>query len=91
MEVKDGDVIVAEVAALQLESIKSFRPNAFGMLNITEDHLNRFQYKMENYIAAKCRGFENQTPQDFAVLNYDDPIVRNMAKLTRARVLYFSQ
>ena len=51
MEVKDGDVIVAEVAALQLESIKSFRPNAFGMLNITEDHLNRFQYKMENYIA----------------------------------------
>ena len=91
MEVKDGDVIVAEVAALQLESIKSFRPNAFGMLNITEDHLNRFQYKMENYIAAKCRGFENQTPQDFAVLNYDDPIVRDMAKLTRARVLYFSQ
>ena len=91
MEVKDGDVIVAEVAALQLESIKSFRPNAFGMLNITEDHLNRFQYKMENYIAAKCRGFENQTLQDFAVLNYDDPIVRDMAKLTRARVLYFSQ
>lgn len=91
MEVKAGDVIVAEVAALQLESIKSFRPNAFGMLNITEDHLNRFQYKMENYIAAKCRGFENQTPQDFAVLNYDDPIVRDMAKLTKARVLYFSQ
>lgn len=91
MEVGAGDTVVAEVAALQLESIAEFRPNAFGMLNITEDHLNRFQYKMENYIAAKCRGFENQTPDDFAVLNYDDPTVRDMAKLTRARVVYFSQ
>ena len=82
---------MAETAALQLESIADFHANAFGMLNITEDHLNRFQYKMENYIAAKCRGFENQTENDFAALNYDDPIVRDMAKLTRARILYFSQ
>jgi len=91
METKAGDTVVAEVAALQLESIVEFRPNAFGMLNITEDHLNRFQYKMENYIAAKCRGFENQKECDFAVLNYDDPTVRDMAKLTRAKVVYFSQ
>lgn len=91
LEIKPGDYIVAETAALQLESIKEFRPNAFGMLNITEDHLNRFQYKIENYIAAKCRGFENQTPEDFAVLNMDDPIVRDMNKLTKARVIYYSQ
>jgi len=91
LETKAGDTVVAEVAALQLESIKSFRANAIGMLNITEDHLNRFQYKMENYIAAKCRVFEQQKPEDFAVLNYDDPIVRDMAKLTRAKVVYFSQ
>lgn len=91
LETRSGDYVVAETAALQLESIKEFRPNAFGMVNITEDHLNRFQYKMENYIAAKCRGFENQTEEDFAALNYDDPIVREMAHLTKARVLYFSQ
>ena len=90
-ETKAGDYVVAETAALQLESIADFHANAFGMLNITEDHLNRFRYKMENYIAAKCRGFENQTENDFAALNYDDPIVRDMAKLTRARILYFSQ
>jgi UDP-N-acetylmuramoylalanine--D-glutamate ligase len=90
-ETRAGDIVVAETAALQLESIVHFRPNAFGMLNITEDHLNRFQYRMENYIAAKCRGFENQTEEDFAVLNMDDPVVRDMAKLTRARVLYFSR
>ncbi|MBS5880610.1 MAG: UDP-N-acetylmuramoyl-L-alanine--D-glutamate ligase, partial [Clostridium sp.] len=91
METRPGDYVVAETAALQLESIASFRPNAFGMLNISEDHLNRFEYKLENYIAAKCRGFENQTEEDFAVLNYDDPTVRDMKRLTRARVVYFSQ
>jgi UDP-N-acetylmuramoylalanine--D-glutamate ligase len=89
-EISAGDYVVAEVAALQLESIKDFRANAVGMLNITEDHLNRFEYKMENYIAAKCRIFENQRENDFAVLNYDDPIVRNMCSLTKARVVYFS-
>ncbi len=91
LETRAGDFIIAETAALQLESIRDFRPNAFGMLNISEDHLNRFQYRMENYIAAKCRGFENQTEEDFAVLNLEDPVVREMTKLTRARVLYFSQ
>lgn len=90
-DTRPGDCIVAEVAALQLESIKDFRANAVGMLNITEDHLNRFQYKMENYVAAKCRVFENQTGEDFAVLNYDDKTVRAMARLTRARVVYFSR
>ncbi len=91
LETRSGDFVVAETAALQLESIQSFRPNAFGMLNISEDHLNRFEYCMENYVAAKCRGFENQTSEDFAVLNYDDLTVRAMARLTRARVVYFSQ
>ncbi|HWQ58559.1 MAG TPA: UDP-N-acetylmuramoyl-L-alanine--D-glutamate ligase [Clostridia bacterium] len=91
LETRAGDYVVAETAALQLESIKTFRPNAFGMLNISEDHLNRFQYRMENYIAAKCRGFENQTAEDFAVFNLDDPVVRGMAKLTKARVVYFSR
>ncbi len=88
---RPGDYVVAEVAALQLESIVHFRPHAMGMLNISEDHLNRFENRMENYVAAKCRAFENQQPEDFAALNYDDPAVRGMAKLTKARVVYFSQ
>ncbi len=89
-EIQKGDTVVAEVAALQLESIETFRANAAAMLNITEDHLNRFENKMENYIAAKCRVFENQTEEDYAVLNYDDETVRNMQKLTKAKVLWFS-
>lgn len=61
------------------------------MLNISEDHLNRFENRMENYVAAKWPAFENQRPEDFAVLNYDDPVVRDMARLTKARVVLFSQ
>ncbi len=85
-----GDTVVAEVAALQLESIDSFHANSAAMLNISEDHINRFG-SMEKYIAAKCRIFENQTADDYAVLNMDDAIVRDMKTLTKARVVYFSR
>lgn len=88
-EVKAGDFVVAETASLQLESIVDFRANAAGLLNITEDHINRFG-SMEAYIAAKVRMFENQTEEDFAILNLDDPIVRDMANKTKARVIYIS-
>lgn len=88
LDTKAGDTVVAETASLQLESIVDFRCNAAGLLNITEDHINRFG-SMEAYIAAKMRMFENQTEEDFAALNADDPIVAN-AK-TRARKLFFSR
>lgn len=87
-ETRAGDTVVAETASLQLESIVEFRANAAGLLNITEDHINRFG-SMEAYIAAKMRMFENQTEDDIAVLNADDPIV--MTAKTRAKVLTFSR
>lgn len=89
-ETKAGDVIVAETAALQLEGDALFHARAAGVCNITEDHLDHFG-TMESYIAAKCRIFEHQAADDVAVLNFDDPIVRDMARLTPARKLYFSR
>ena len=89
-ETRTGDVIVAETAALQLEGDRTFHAHCAAVCNITEDHLDHFG-TMENYIAAKCRIFEHQTADDFAVLNYDDPVVRDMARLTPATVLYFSR
>ncbi|MBR4636817.1 MAG: UDP-N-acetylmuramoyl-L-alanine--D-glutamate ligase [Clostridia bacterium] len=88
LETRPGDTVVAETAALQFESIVNFRCNAAGLLNITEDHVNRFG-SMEAYIAAKMRMFENQTEDDFAALNADDPIVSKAE--TRARKLFFSR
>ncbi len=88
LETKPGDTVVAETASLQLESIRDFHANAAALLNITEDHINRFG-SMEAYIAAKMRMFENQTEDDIAVLNADDPIV--MTAKTKAKVLTFSR
>ncbi len=85
-----GDVIVAETAALQLEGNSTFHAHGAAVCNITEDHLDHF-LTMENYIAAKKMIFMNQTAEDFAVLNYDDPVVRAMAQDTKAQVLYFSR
>lgn len=90
MQTRPGDFIVAETAALQLEGNVRFHAKAAAVCNITEDHLDRF-LTMENYIAAKCKIFDNQTADDVAVLNFDDAVVRGMAGKTPARKLYFSR
>lgn len=62
---------VTEVSSFQLEAVSRFRPLISVMLNITEDHLDRHK-TMENYIAAKCRIFENQNANDGLIYNADD-------------------
>lgn len=87
---KRGDIVVAETAALQLETIETFRPHACAVLNITEDHLNRYG-TMGNYIAAKERVFENQMADDFCVLNMDNDIAAGMMGKQKSRVIGFSR
>jgi len=82
-------VISVEVSSFQLETIADFRPSICGILNITPDHLDRHK-SMEAYINTKGRILENQKEEDFAVINYDDPILREMAKKCKSRVFYFS-
>ncbi|MFZ5975482.1 MAG: UDP-N-acetylmuramoyl-L-alanine--D-glutamate ligase [Bacillota bacterium] len=90
LQTRPGEVVVAEVAGFQLESTKEFHPGICAVLNITEDHLDRFG-NMAAYIASKEHIFKNQTKADHAVLNYDDPVVRGMAIKTKAQVFYFSR
>ncbi|MDU3640986.1 MAG: UDP-N-acetylmuramoyl-L-alanine--D-glutamate ligase, partial [Veillonella sp.] len=85
-----GGFLVAELSSYQLETIKHFRPIGAIMLNITPDHLARHK-TMENYAAAKARIFMNQNPENFVVLNDDDPIVRAMKKDAHSKVLSISQ
>ena len=85
----DDGIVVAETAALQLETIKNFHPKAAALLNLTENHLDRF-ITMEAYCAAKLRMFENQQPDDIAVLNYDDMNCRKYAAYVKCRLLWFS-
>jgi UDP-N-acetylmuramoylalanine--D-glutamate ligase len=87
---KDTEVIL-ETSSFQLEWIKSFKPKVSVILNVTEDHLDRY-HNFEDYLAAKKRIFENQTPGDITILNYDDKNLRNTARLGKiaSRALYFS-
>jgi UDP-N-acetylmuramoylalanine--D-glutamate ligase len=84
------DRVVAEISSFQLEGIDRFRPRVAVLLNITEDHLDRYSSYQE-YIDAKLRVFANQTADDFAVLNVDDPLVAACAERIAARVVPMSR
>jgi UDP-N-acetylmuramoylalanine--D-glutamate ligase len=81
---------VLEVSSFQLETIETFHPHIAVILNITPDHLDRHR-TLEGYTAAKARIFENQSQQDFAVLNADDLVGRTLATKTKAQVIWFTR
>ena len=65
---------IAEISSFQLDDIKTFRPDIAILTNITEDHLDRYDYKFENYIASKFRLAMNQTIDDYFIYCSDDPV-----------------
>jgi UDP-N-acetylmuramoylalanine--D-glutamate ligase len=83
-------VTVLEVSSFQLETIVSFRPKIAVVLNVTPDHLDRHR-TFRAYVDAKAMVFQNQQDDDFAVLNYDDPTCRELARRTQAEVVWFSR
>lgn len=68
---------IAEISSFQLDDIVTFRPDIAVLLNITEDHLDRYDYKMENYIRSKFRIAMNQTSSDHFIYNMDDENILN--------------
>jgi UDP-N-acetylmuramoylalanine--D-glutamate ligase len=84
------DQVVAEISSFQLEWITSFRPTIAALLNLSEDHLDRYP-SYQAYIDAKLRIFENQTEDDFAVVNRDDQLVWERVQNIRAHLFPFSR
>ena len=84
------EYVVAEVSSFQLETIARFHPWFGAILNITTDHMDRYDRPAE-YAAAKARIFENQTGSDIALLNLDDAQVAAMRPRVRARAVGFSR
>ena len=80
---------VCELSSFQLETVKDFRPNVAVGLNVTPNHLDRYNF-FSDYAAAKHRLFMNQTPEDLAVLNADDKITANWAENLKATIVLFS-
>lgn len=86
----ENNYLVVEVSSFQLENILYFKPKISIILNITEDHLNRHK-TFENYVNIKARIFENQTEEDYTILNYDDAVVRELARYAKSDVWFFSR
>lgn len=80
---------VAELSSFQLETIKDFQPNVAICLNVTPNHLDRYD-SFVDYAAAKHRIFVNQTPEDVAILNADNEVTAGWASGLRSNVVLFS-
>ena len=89
LEMQDNTTTVAEISSFQLETIEEFAPKVSAILNITEDHLNR-HHTMEEYIRVKELIVKNQTADDFCILNYEDPVLREFGRNITPKVVYFS-
>ncbi len=82
------EVVVAEVSSFQLEWVERFRPHVGVLLNVTDDHLERYRDRA-HYLETKARLFARQDPDDVAILNRDDPAVAALAPRLTARVRTF--
>lgn len=71
------DIYVIEISSFQLDGIKTFRPDVAVLLNITPDHLDRYDYQMSKYIESKFRIAKNLLPENAFIYNYDDDNIKS--------------
>jgi len=82
-------VFVLELSSYQLETTQSLKASSAVVLNLTPDHLAR-HITMQNYGRAKARVFQNQGPDDTAILNYDDPLLNEYRSTSNGKQMFFS-
>jgi UDP-N-acetylmuramoylalanine--D-glutamate ligase len=90
--VEDKTYYVLEISSFQLDGIVDFRPHIAVITNITPDHLDRYEYDFEKYIAAKFRITMNQQDSDYLIYDQDDPVITKWLKAhpVKAKLLPFS-
>ena len=77
---EDKEYYVLEISSFQLDGIRSFAPHIAVITNITPDHLDRYEYEFDKYIASKFRIAMNQTEKDFLIYDADDPVITDWLK-----------
>jgi len=89
---KDSAFHVLELSSFQLDGIETFAPHIAIITNITPDHLDRYDYKFENYVNSKFRITKNQTKDDFLIYDFDDEVIKKWLKNNKvnATLLPFS-
>ncbi len=90
LDVKERDFVALEVSSFQLDLIDQFKPKVAIILNITPDHLNRYDNKIDLYANAKQRIYKNQDSSDYLILNKDNGEVIKYLKEYKSNSFYFS-
>jgi len=89
-KIKKQTWVVLEVSSFQLETIVDFKPYIAVILNITDDHMDRYS-KFSDYFSEKLKVFKNQDKDDHLVLNYDAENLRDLAKMTKSKVSFYKK
>ncbi|MCX2680447.1 UDP-N-acetylmuramoyl-L-alanine--D-glutamate ligase [Galbibacter sp. EGI 63066] len=89
---EDKDFYVLEISSFQLDGIETFKPHIAVITNITPDHLDRYDYQFEHYIASKFRIAMNQTEADYLIYDADDEVITKWLEEhpVKSRLLPFS-
>ena len=90
LDIKENEFVALEVSSFQLDMIDEFKPKVAAILNITPDHLNRYENKFENYVYSKFRIFKNQDDADYVILNKDDKTIDKYISPHESQDFYFS-
>jgi UDP-N-acetylmuramoylalanine--D-glutamate ligase len=90
LDADEETVVVLEVSSFQLDLIDTFRPSIAMILNITQNHMDRYEHSMKLYAESKARIFKNQSAEDVAIVNADDEWTRTVTGNARATMLQFS-
>ena len=90
LELAKTDVAVLEVSSFQLDHIEAFRPKISILLNMTPDHMDRYNHSMEKYVASKARIFKNQRSDDVLIYNADDEWTNRVVSQAQSHKVSFS-
>ncbi len=88
--VKENEFVSLEISSFQLDLIEKFKPKVAMILNITPDHLNRYENSVEKYASSKLRIFENQNENDFLILSKDSDLLNQYFRKAKSKIFFFS-
>lgn len=87
---KEKEFVSLEISSFQLDLIDKFKPKVAMILNITPDHLNRYENSVEKYALSKLRIFENQDADDYLILSKDSELLNQYFKKAKSSIFFFS-
>lgn len=91
LELADPDLAILEISSFQLDHCETFKPKISVIMNVTQNHMDRYDNSMEKYAAAKARIFMNQTANDVLVYDADDEWTSKIVVRAKCRTIPFSQ